>query len=369
MLIAPRSWWKRSLTQHRRGGRRCRLGVERLEKRIVFAGDTLATATVLPFIAWQPAGVQTAQASGFLATTNEVDLYKVSLHAGDQLALSVSAQTAGSGLQSLLRVFDVSGTPVALDDQEGGDPSLTFQAPAAGDYYVGVSSAPNDNYDPQTADSGTPGATTGLYTLNLRDAPMPAGASPKEDLTGSSFRLGAETAAWGDTLPMTFTVENRGGATADASAEVRLLLSSSITFASSAPVYAFPQTFSLAGLGPGQAFHSPAGFTVTLPALPSRFSTSGPVYLGVQVLDNPAMDSNAVDKVDVHRGADWETLTLVAPVQASGSNGAAPGPSCCPLRTVASAVLSARMGLPGIRSRLMPQGSSRRMSCQWRAAC
>ena len=54
--------------------------------------------------------MQTASQSGFLASANEVDLYQVSLHANDLLNVAVNAQTAGSGLQSILRVFDSRAT-------------------------------------------------------------------------------------------------------------------------------------------------------------------------------------------------------------------------------------------------------------------
>src|SRR5262249_25949492 len=149
-----------------RGGSRAakRLLLERLEDRTLLSGaDTLRTALPLSLTA-----SGTAQAGHFLAAPNEGDLYRVHLGAGARVSASLTAQTAGSGLQSLLRVFRSDGSPLALDDQEGGDPQLTFQTSTAGDYYVGVSSAGNDAYDPTRADSGRGGATTGLYTLNLR---------------------------------------------------------------------------------------------------------------------------------------------------------------------------------------------------------
>ena len=92
---------------------------------------------------------------------------RVTLQKGETLDASIDAQQAGSGLASLLRVFDANGTPLALDNQQGGDPQLTFQAATAGTYYIGVSSAPNNNYNPTVMDSGVPGATTGLYTLDV----------------------------------------------------------------------------------------------------------------------------------------------------------------------------------------------------------
>src|SRR5205823_6584274 len=130
----------------------------------------------------------------------------------------------------------------ALDDQEGGDPRLTFQAPTAGDYFVGVSSAGDDAYDPNVAHSGQGGATTGLYALDLTRMP---GAPLKTDLAGSSFRLTVASAAYGDTVSGTFAVENRGGADAGAF-QVQLLLSGSNLFTPSASLVL--QTFAQAGL-------------------------------------------------------------------------------------------------------------------------
>ena len=102
-----------------------------------------------------------AQVSHFLSIPDEVDLYSVALQSGDTLDASIDAQQAGSGLTSLLRVFDANGTPLALDNQQGGDPQLTFQAATAGIYYIGVSSAPNNNYNPTVAGSGIAGRHDG----------------------------------------------------------------------------------------------------------------------------------------------------------------------------------------------------------------
>src|SRR5690349_279223 len=93
------------------------LSVEWLEDRTLLSGSALLAATPLPF---GPLG--TAQAAAFLARPTEVDLYRVHLDVQDRLRVAVGAQTAGSGLESLLRVFDAQGTPLALDDREGGDP-------------------------------------------------------------------------------------------------------------------------------------------------------------------------------------------------------------------------------------------------------
>jgi hypothetical protein len=292
--------------------RRCPLAVERLENRILLAGDTLATAMTLPFTSFQ-----TAHAAGFLASSQAVDLYQVQLNPGDAVRASVTAQTSGSGLQSILRVFDGAGRQLALDDQEGGDPRLTFQAPTAGTYYLGISAAGNDAYDPNAANNGHGSRTTGLFTLDLRRTP---GAPLLADLAGSSFRLATDTATYGDTLSGTFTVENHGGAGASAFA-VQVVLSPNSLFGPQSFVLT---TFSLPSLRAGQAF-SPGGFMVTLPELATSTAAglpvSGPVYLGLRI--DPAgvvPELNSHDQSSVHRGEDWEKLTIVTPVMSSGSN-------------------------------------------------
>src|SRR6516165_5885679 len=136
---------------------------DRLEPRTLPAASPLDSAVPLHF------GVlNDAEVSHLLSIPDEVDLYSVTLQSGETLEASIDSQQAGSGLTSLLRVFDANGTPLALDDQQGGDPHLSFQAATPGLYYVGVSGAPNDDYNPAVAGSGIPGDTTGPYTLDVR---------------------------------------------------------------------------------------------------------------------------------------------------------------------------------------------------------
>jgi hypothetical protein len=289
-----------------------RLTVEWLEDRTLFAADTFATAAPLTFTAFQ-----TAHVSHFLADPGEVDLYRVRLSAGDSVQVAVAAQAAGSGLQARLRVFGPDHTQLAFDGQEGGDPRLTFQAAADGDYFLGVSSAGDDAYDPDTGGGETAGATTGLYALGLRRA---VGGLRLPDLTGGSFRLDTATAAYGETVSGTFTLENRGGAPAPGST-VRLVLAPDPGFSQVVPLpvdLAGGQTaLAVPGLNAGQAYQS-GRFTFTLPATaPAGFPASGPVVLGLQIIpaDTPP-DAGKFDKVGVYRGSDFETLTLLTPAAA-----------------------------------------------------
>jgi subtilisin family serine protease len=97
----------------------------------------------------------------------DVDLFAVSLTAGDVLTVDVDAAVLGSGLDSYLRLFDASGWPLAANDDADGslDSALGFIAPQTGTYYVGLSAFGNTRYDPFVAGSGRPGATTGDYVL------------------------------------------------------------------------------------------------------------------------------------------------------------------------------------------------------------
>src|SRR5271156_2036096 len=114
-----------------------------LEQRTLLAFSPLETDVPLHFGAFND-----VQVSHFLSVPDEFDLYSLTLQQGEKLSASIDAQDAGSALTSLLRIFSSDGTPLALDNQLGGDPQLTFQASTAGTYYVGVSSAPNNDYNP-----------------------------------------------------------------------------------------------------------------------------------------------------------------------------------------------------------------------------
>jgi hypothetical protein len=140
------------------------------------------------------------------------------------------------------------------------------------------------------------------------------------ELAGSSFRLQADTAAYGDMVSGTFTVDNRGGADAGAFA-VQVVLSADNQFGPESQVLT---TFALAGLGAGQSF-APGVFTVTLPDLAAATAAglpaSGLESVGLRIDPAGAVpELNRHDQGGVHRGEDWQELTVVTPVAASGHN-------------------------------------------------
>jgi hypothetical protein len=281
---------------------------ERLARRVLCAVSPLNQAVPLHF-----GPFHTAESTHFLSLPVEVDLYSTTLRAGDTLDVGVSAQASGSGLTSLLRVFDARGRPLALDNQQGGDPHLTFQAASAGVYYIGVSSAPNDQYDPTVASGGTPGGSTGMYTLDVRLTPS---APLLPDLTGASFRTGADMAASGDSVPVSFTVENRGG-TDPGNFQVQLVLAQNNLFDGSARVLATLRRSDLVADANGRSFSTRAGLSVRLPT----GLTSGPAFLGLRIVADPsAPEAGLYDKSGVHRGSDWEPLTVVTSAPAGATD-------------------------------------------------
>ena len=124
--------------------------LERLEDRLPPAAhDTLASAIPVPFDA-----NQRAQVSDTLADPNQVNLYGLQLHAGDEVVADVTDQSLGNPA-SCLRIFNSAGQQLAVQANTGTlDTQQPFDASENGAYYVGVSSLGNLGYDPNTSASG-----------------------------------------------------------------------------------------------------------------------------------------------------------------------------------------------------------------------
>ena len=131
-------------------------------------GDTLATAAPVSFLRDPSTHSGTP---GSISRPLDVDLYSVTLVAGDTLHLSVlSDASKGDALVDLpLRLFDSAGNQIdsAVSNAGTNVPALTEAITTPGTYYVGVSSADNSNYNPLVANSGTAGST-GDYQLVVR---------------------------------------------------------------------------------------------------------------------------------------------------------------------------------------------------------
>jgi len=132
------------------------------------AGDTLATALPVDI----PARIAARIGDG-PAAARDVDLYRVTLLAGQRLVADVDAHTlpGSSPLDSYLRLFNDSGMELARNDdfRASLDSYLSFRASIGGTYYIGVSGFTNRLY--AASGRATKGAATGAYELVISVVP------------------------------------------------------------------------------------------------------------------------------------------------------------------------------------------------------
>jgi subtilisin-like proprotein convertase family protein len=98
---------------------------------------------------------------------NDIDLYRFNvLEAG---ALTIDLNTSAT-LDGVVRAFNAAGTQIGLANVlgAGADEHLVVNLPAAGTYYIGISSNANVAYNPVTGANATGGTTRGEYVLEAR---------------------------------------------------------------------------------------------------------------------------------------------------------------------------------------------------------
>ena len=115
--------------------------------------------------------------SDTIAPPADADLHKFQLNAGDTVTLDVDAAIQGSNLDTVLRLFDNTGNEISNNDDgivgnetSSTDSMLEFTAEIDAEYYVGVSSFPNFEYDPingSTNFSNNLGTSSGNYDLTI----------------------------------------------------------------------------------------------------------------------------------------------------------------------------------------------------------
>lgn len=120
---------------------------------------------------------QSTSISDTIDSKSDIDLYQVRLDRGDTVALDLDAAEFGSELDSVLQIFDAEGKELAINDDDSApdensniDSYLEFTATATAEYYVGVSSFDNFDYDPLNGSSNfsnNVGSTTDNYDLAI----------------------------------------------------------------------------------------------------------------------------------------------------------------------------------------------------------
>ncbi len=112
--------------------------------------------------------------AGVLAV-NDVDIYRFDVLGPGTLTIQLSSI---QGLDGAVRLFNGQGVQVASVNSgtAGEQESLTFEATAAGRYYVGISSAGNETYSALNGSGATGGSSTGTYEIMI-DFSMPVDRS------------------------------------------------------------------------------------------------------------------------------------------------------------------------------------------------
>ena len=283
------------------GSSKIYLQLEQLEDRTLpSTGQTIGDAIGLSFADISPS-IQTVHVSNYLARPNDVEIYRFTLNPGDMVTALVNTAPYGGALNSRLRVFqetDNGGVRqiASNDDFQGRDAGLTFQAPAAGVYDLGVSSFDNTAYNPIASGSGV-GSSKGLFDLIVSKT----AAVPESNLVAASFRVSQAAGVWGDSFTVNYTVENRGelGTTAT---NVSLVASADNRFDDGIPAL---QSATIPALAGGDSYSG--SFTIQLgdaetPLAP--FAVSQQIFLGLKI--------GIVNPQSPEHGNDWASLEMLA---------------------------------------------------------
>ena len=153
--------------------------------------DTIATANESGI---SSSGQSTGVFSSEIDSHDDVDLLKLELDAGDAAIFNIEAAKLGSYLDSVLRVFDSEGNEVAVDDDSNApfegyslDSYIEFSPETSGDYYVGISSFANFDYDPVDGGNSN-GNSDGEYTLLIDVLNDIKGTNESERINGTRNR-------------------------------------------------------------------------------------------------------------------------------------------------------------------------------------
>ena len=107
-----------------------------------------------------------ASLSGAISEGPDVDMYKITVSAGERLKFNVGLNTLSD---SYLRLFNSSGTQLAYDDDSGtGRGSmLSYTFTTGGTYYVGISGYGNGSYNAVSGSGDRSSNHLGSYSLSV----------------------------------------------------------------------------------------------------------------------------------------------------------------------------------------------------------
>ena len=209
------------------------LQLDPLEARVLLAGNSIATATLLPFVE-DPAGSGLAIAAGNdkLDPSGDVDYFSFDVLAGDTINLRVEA--TGSGMNPYLELRN-SADGVLQSDEDGGpgnNPLISTYAVAAsgrlyarvsgsgtGDYQLRVERTQSIGLESDTAYSNNPisganaltlGGAASALTSHMAGVIMSSeGSTADQDTYLIGYLKAGTTVNLGLTLPSTSTLNGR----------------------------------------------------------------------------------------------------------------------------------------------------------------
>ena len=120
--------------------------------------------------------LQSASFSNAIDLPTDVDFYRFELDRGKTIALDLDTMESEQKLDSVIQVFDAEGNKLAINDDYSApdensslDSYLEFTATTTAEYYVGISSLGNLDYNPlvDSNSSNNLGSTTGDYELAI----------------------------------------------------------------------------------------------------------------------------------------------------------------------------------------------------------
>ena len=170
-------------------------GSYELESKILeVVPDQDSDNTLAEAIASGVGAESTTEVSGTIDLELDVDLYQITVGEGEGIKLDLNS--SDSGLDSFLRLFDSEGNELTFDDNDdfnstgefSKDSALLYAPTSPGEYYVGVGSSGNFDYDPVrgrnnfSADVNNPFSTLGDYSLQIDLVPVVADTDPDNTL-------------------------------------------------------------------------------------------------------------------------------------------------------------------------------------------
>jgi hypothetical protein len=149
-------------------------------------GDTLAAAQ--PIVFDESGVVKVSDGIGNNSFVGlDVDLFRVELAESDWLSIGLWAPSGASAndpsFRIIIRIFNESGTEIARSEGLQPGDEFGFEAPASGDYYIGVSGLGNGAYNPLVAGSGLL-SVTGVYGLTFTLLAAAPGAPTGHEYNG-----------------------------------------------------------------------------------------------------------------------------------------------------------------------------------------